>query len=115
MHNIIIPSKSCDGVLSIDSSSNILQDYRQLLVRPNAQYWALYEHGTHPDCPEDPSLARSQGSRRTKKCFQTDFKQEFSGVLDRTFSSGFTQKLPMSNDSTHKKIIFNPLTVQSML
>ena len=90
MHNIIIPSKSCDGVLSIDSSSNILQDYRQLLVRPNEQYWALYEHGTHVDCPEDPALARSQASQRTKKCFQTDFKQEFSGVLDRTFSSGFT-------------------------
>ena len=33
IHQIIIPSKSCEGVLSLDSSSNIQQEYRQLLVR----------------------------------------------------------------------------------
>jgi len=59
-------------------------------VRPNAKYWALYVHGTHVDCPTDPDLARS--SRRRKKCFQTDFKSEFSGVLDRTFSYGFLRR-----------------------
>ena len=32
-HKIVIPSKSCEGVLSVDSSPNIRQEYRQLLGR----------------------------------------------------------------------------------
>ena len=53
-------------------------------MRPNPKYWTLYEHGSHSDCPTNPNLASS--IPKTKKCFQTDFKSEFSGVLDRTFS-----------------------------
>ena len=53
-------------------------------MRPNPKDWTLYEHGSHSDCPTDPNFASS--ITKTKKCFQTDFKSEFSGVLDRTFS-----------------------------
>ena len=53
-------------------------------MRPNPKDWTLYEHGSHSDCPTDPNFASS--ITKTKKCFQTDFKAEFSGVLDRTFS-----------------------------
>ena len=33
MHKIFIPSKSCEGVLSLDSLSNIQQEYRQIIGR----------------------------------------------------------------------------------
>ena len=33
IHQIMIPSKSCEGILSLDSASYIQQEYRQILVR----------------------------------------------------------------------------------
>ena len=55
-----------------------------LLVRPNPTVWAIFEEGQHPDCPmktknkiDSPYASQKQN----KKCFQTDFKAEFRGVL----------------------------------
>ena len=57
-------------------------------MRPNPRDWELYKEvdsscfkfdGSNPDTP----LPVKQIS---KKCFQTDFKVEFRGVLQRTFA-----------------------------
>ena len=57
-------------------------------VRPNPRDWELYKEGDS-NCYKfdgglpDTSLPVKQIS---KKCFQTDFKVEFRGVLQRTFA-----------------------------
>ena len=128
-HRIVVPEKDCNEPLKTESSSNINQDYRQLLglysvyfqkpvskgtilvrpgplvqwsiqgrlgqrvskyikVWPNPNYWALYEEGTHYNCPNknEKIPATPFPHKQTKKCFQTDFKAEFRGVLLRTFT-----------------------------
>ena len=54
-------------------------------MRPNPRDWALYPNcqrfeGSLPDTPTRPV------KQETKKCFQTEFKVEFRGVLQRTFA-----------------------------
>ena len=57
-------------------------------MRPNPKYWTLHEYESHPDCLTDPNVSLSS---MKKKCFQTDFKSKFSGVLYRTFSKGLSR------------------------
>ena len=54
-------------------------------MRPNPRDWELYPNcqtfeGSLPDTPTRPV------KQTTKKCFQTEFKVEFRGVLQRTFA-----------------------------
>ena len=61
---------------------------KYITVWPNPNHWALYEEGNHYNCPnKDINIpATPFPQKQTKKCFQTDFKAEFRGVLLRTFT-----------------------------
>ena len=57
-------------------------------VRPNPRDWELYKGGDSNCFKFDGSLPDTPlpVKQISKKCFQTDFKVEFRGVLQRTFA-----------------------------
>ena len=58
------------------------------LVRPNPRDWELSKEGDSNCFRFDGSLPDTPlpVKQISKKCFQTDFKVEFRGVLQRTFA-----------------------------
>ena len=81
-------------LLKLALSINLIRVIRLLntiTVRPNPRDWSLYEEGNaNSNCgrdfkgslPDTPVPVKQS----PKKCFQTDFKVEFRGVLQRTFA-----------------------------